>query len=309
MKIKFLSAVLSITILCPFCLNAFAIDGTSNSHVETLKSGISTTQVTALETGEETKIPEKPAVDQGPDIIVNGVSIREKAYTMNGNVTYVSIRSFVEALIPGAWVGSVNGALCANGNGFSMEARPGDPYFVVNGRYIYIPTLIHYSNYVTLAPIRTLGLALGGAVSWDPATQNIYVETCDVPLVSGDVYYNSNDLYWLSRIINAESGNQPLEGKIAVATVILNRVANPQFPNTIEGVVCQRKNGVCQFSPVRNGSIRREPNQNSVIAAKLALEGVRIANNSLFFNVAGLRSWASQNRPYVTTIADHSFYA
>ena len=95
------------------------------------------------------------------------------------------------------------------------------------------------------------------------------------PLASGDTFYNSESLYWLSRIIYAESGNQPLEGKIAVGNVVLNRVAHPQFPNTVKGVIFQAN----QFTPVQNGSINRTPSSESVIAAKLCLDGANTAGS------------------------------
>ena len=117
----------------------------------------------------------------------------------------------------------------------------------------------------------------------------------------------AGELYWLSHIINAESGNQPLSGKIAVGNVVLNRVANPRFPDTVYEVIHQRG----QFTPVSNGSIKLTPNAESVIAAKLCLDGANTVGNALYFlnPRTASNSWASRTRPYVATIGAHAFYA
>ena len=95
--------------------------------------------------------------------------------------------------------------------------------------------------------------------------------------------YNREDkLYWLSRIISAESRGEPLEGQIAVGNVVLNRVDSPDFPDTIYGVIFDDRWGG-QFTPVRNGTIYQEPTEQSIQAAKLCLEGVNVAKDSLYF--------------------------
>lgn len=86
---------------------------------------------------------------------------------------------------------------------------------------------------------------LGATVEWDAASSRILVVGSGTAIQSGDAFYPSEDLYWLSHIIYAESGTQLMEGKIAVGNVVLNRVNDPRFPNTVYGVVFQRN----QFTP------------------------------------------------------------
>lgn len=57
----------------------------------------------------------------------------------------------------------------------------------------------------------------------------------------------------LLRIVEAEAGCEDEEGRLLVANVVLNRVADKHFPDTIHEVVFQKENGVTQFSPVANG--------------------------------------------------------
>ncbi len=65
--------------------------------------------------------------------------------------------------------------------------------------------------------------------------------------------YTKADLRLMSSIINSEAGDEPYQGKLAVGIVVMNRVKSKVFPNTLKGVIYQPG----QFSPVRNGSLRK----------------------------------------------------
>lgn len=80
-----------------------------------------------------------------------------------------------------------------------------------------------------------------------------------------------NDLYILSHIISAESGNCDREMMIAVGSVVLNRVADDRFPDSIEEVVFQ-DNPTVQYSPTVNGSYYDDPTDEAVDVAKELLE-------------------------------------
>lgn len=82
--------------------------------------------------------------------------------------------------------------------------------------------------------------------------------------------YSDNDLYVLSHIISAESGNCSEDMMIAVGSVVLNRVADERFPDTIEEVVFQKD--PVQYSPTVNGSYWNEPTEGAVKVAEMLLE-------------------------------------
>ena len=85
--------------------------------------------------------------------------------------------------------------------------------------------------------------------------------------------YSDNDLYVLSHIISAESGNCSEDMMIAVGSVVLNRVEDERFPNTIEEVVFQPG----QYSPTWNGTYYNEPTDGAVEVAEMLLtEGSQI---------------------------------
>ena len=193
----------------------------------------------------------------------------------------------------------------------SLEQKESGEYAVVNGRYFYLADGLYELGGEMLWPLKELARMFGCEITWDAASGSINVDLTKVELISsGDEYYNSQDVYWLSRIIYAESGNQPLAGQIAVGNVVLNRVASAEFPDSIYGVIFDDRWGG-QFEPVRNGSIYQEPTEESVLAAKLVLEGASVAGNSLYFLSPSLTSnhWIMNNRPYVMTIGCHWFYA
>ena len=121
--------------------------------------------------------------------------------------------------------------------------------------------------------------------------------------------YDQEDLYWLSRIISAESRGEPLVGQIAVGNVVLNRTESDQFPDTVKEVVFDSQYAI-QFTPVANGTIYQEPAASSVLAAKLCLEGAEVAGDSLYFFAPAVSagSWITQNRTYYAAIGSHHFY-
>ncbi len=228
------------------------------------------------------------------------------ARLVGGGTTYVSLRAVSELLAPDAQVSWEGGRAWVRGDGLTLSARPGDVWMTVNDRALYIPHGVLLENGRTLVPIRVLAEALGGTVDWSRETGVTLTADKGRPAKPS---YSAEDLYWMARIISAESRGEPLLGKIAVGTVVLNRVASEEFPDTIYDVIFDRKWGV-QFQPVANGTVYDEPTEESVLAAKLVLEGARAAGDSLYFLAPDLTNnhWIMENRDYVTTIGCHWFY-
>lgn len=244
-------------------------------------------------------------IPEGPRILVDCVVVEAAAAFLYEQTTYVSLRSVTMALRPDAVVTWAGDHADVTADGLSMTVYPNKTYLVANGRYLYLPAGALLKDGTIMVPVRELAKALGAQVWWDATDGSVFLTSGTGAIVSGDEYYNADDLYWLSHIINAESGNQPLEGKIGVGNVILNRVHNALFPNTIYGVLFQRN----QFTPASSGSINKTPNEESVIAAKLCLDGAVVLPTALWFNTARCNSWASKHRPYVATIGAHAFFA
>jgi len=239
---------------------------------------------------------------------VNGQDlwVQAQARLVEGGTTYVSLRRVAQALAPDAAVTWEDGAAWVRGAGLTLSARPGDQWLTVNGRALYVPYEVRLEDGVTLVPVRALAQALGGKVDWSAQTGVTLTPGSGRP---GAAPYTEEELYWMSRIISAESRGEPLLGKLAVGTVVLNRVASDEFPGTVHDVIFDRKFGV-QFTPVANGTVYDEPTGESVLAAKLVLDGARAAGESLYFLAPDLTNdhWIMENQTYVTTIGCHWFY-
>lgn len=141
-------------------------------------------------------------------------------------------------------------------------------------------------------------------------TKSLLYSNTNISTRSASQSQNSDDVYWLSRIINSEAQGEPYEGQVAVGNVVLNRVKSPEFPNTIYGVIFEYYKNIPQFSPVADGTIYNTPSQSSIQAAKDSLNGSRPVGNSLyFFNPSkSAGTWIVQNRQYITRIGSHNFY-
>ncbi|MBE6653006.1 MAG: cell wall hydrolase [Ruminococcaceae bacterium] len=152
--------------------------------------------------------------------------------------------------------------------------------------------------------------AMNAKVTIREGYYDAFITSGDPTKVSwADTYYDSTDLYWLSRIISAEAKGEPLAGQIAVGNVVLNRVRSQQFPHTVKDVIFDTKYGT-QFSPVAVGTIYQAPTESSVRAAKICLEGYTLSTKMLyFFNPRiSTSSWIERTRPYIMTIGNHKFY-
>lgn len=230
-----------------------------------------------------------------------------------GATTYTPLRAFSNAVgidVDISWDPETCTAY-VNGEGLELSATVGKQYMTANGRCLYIPVGVINYNGSVIVPIRELAKIFNVGIVWHSEIPSISLETGDVRIIeSADTFYNADDLYWLSRLIYSESGNQPMDGKIGVGNVVLNRVADPTCPNTIYNVIFDNKYGV-QFSVTTTGTIYHTPNEESVIAAKICLEGYNVVGNALYFvnPVIGASSWFANTRVFVATIGEHVFYA
>ncbi len=114
----------------------------------------------------------------------------------------------------------------------------------------------------------------------------------------------SSDLYLLAKCVHAEARGEPYVGQVAVAAVILNRVKDAAFPNTISGVIYQP----WAFTAVNDGQINLEPNSTAYQAAQDALNGWDPTYGCLYYYnpVTATSKWIF-TRQTVVTIGKHVF--
>jgi N-acetylmuramoyl-L-alanine amidase len=246
-------------------------------------------------------LPSAAAVRTVP-VTVDGVTVIAEAHLENG-VTSVPLRTLLDAI--GGWNiywDRSSRAAVAHNDSTTIIAKPGEYEITVDGDTRATTCAVYIENGRTYVPLRVLGNSLGWAVEWDRALGGAAVTT-----ESGD--WTEEDLYWLSRVISAESRGESLTGQMAVGNVVLNRMASDKFPNTIKGVVFDRKHGT-QFEPVDNGTIYNTPTRSSVAAAKAVLAGQRVVGDCLYFYAPALSdgTWIRKNRLIYTAIGCHRFF-
>ncbi|MBL4936086.1 cell wall hydrolase [Clostridium sp. YIM B02515] len=121
------------------------------------------------------------------------------------------------------------------------------------------------------------------------------------------IYITDEDVYLMSQIVYAESRSEPYEGKVAVASVILNRLKNPGFPKSVEGVIKQKG----AFSCLKDGKIDVVPDKVSYSAVIEALKGNDPTNNAIFFYNPKIATstWMKQvSKSNVKPIGNHVFF-
>ncbi len=127
----------------------------------------------------------------------------------------------------------------------------------------------------------------------------------DSDSISSIIDVSRDDIMLLARIIYAEARGEAFKGQVAVGSVIVNRVEDGRFPDSIRAVINEQG----QFSSLLDGQANLYPDQEAIDAAKGALLGYDPTYQSIFFYnpaVATNLAWLS-NRPVVRHIGGHVF--
>lgn len=129
-------------------------------------------------------------------------------------------------------------------------------------------------------------------------------KSADSVAASSPVSAGSDEAYLLACMVHVESCGEPYEGQLAVANVILNRVRDPRFDNSIAGVIYAPG----QFPGAHNGTLDNilasGPNESCMQAAQEALAGVNNIGAYYYFN--GYVDTSSVSEYLV--IGGHTFY-
>lgn len=117
---------------------------------------------------------------------------------------------------------------------------------------------------------------------------------------------SSSDLQLMARAINGEARGEPYEGQVAIGAVILNRVKDSRFPNTIAGVIYQSG----AFTAVADGQINQAMEDEATVmkAARDAMNGWDPTGGAVYyFNPATATNKWIWSRPLIKTIGKHRF--
>ena len=116
--------------------------------------------------------------------------------------------------------------------------------------------------------------------------------------------YSQQDLQLMANAVYGEARGEPYEGQVAVAAVILNRIEDSEFPNTISGVIFQP----LAFTAVADGQIWLTPNARAKEAVLDAINGWDPTENAIYyFNPDTATSKWIWTRTQIKTIGKHIF--
>lgn len=132
--------------------------------------------------------------------------------------------------------------------------------------------------------------------------------------LAGTTRMSDKDYENLLAIVEAEAGGEDLEGRIMVANVILNRVADEEFPGDVTAVIWDRSGGSPQFSPTADGRIHTVTVSDTTReAVNRAIDGEDLSQGALYFiakNQAddGNIKWFDEHLTFLYQHGQHSFY-
>ena len=144
----------------------------------------------------------------------------------------------------------------------------------------------------------------------EETVEQVVVEVTPEALTGNSFSLEDQEYQVLLKIVEAEAGCEDTEVRMLVANVVMNRVRNGYFPNTVTEVVYQRQDGTAQFSPVSDGRIDTvNVSQGTIDAVARVMNGEDISQGALFFRSVRSRSgWFDQKLSRVLEHGNHIFY-
>lgn len=146
---------------------------------------------------------------------------------------------------------------------------------------------------------KTGAMLLRASAGWKPGA------TAPAELGSSNPY-SEEDVRLMAMAVYGEARGEPYIGQVAVAAVILNRVQDDRFPNTVAGVIFEPR----AFTAVDDGQFWQEPDETAYRAVYDAINGWDPTSNALFyFNPDTATSAWIWSRPQIKRIGKHIFCA
>lgn len=302
-------------------LDYITIDNEMNIYIETLlkNDGISELrrQVISVATSLIGKVPyqwggkaTKPGYDTSWWSI--GDDSKQKGLDCSGFVQWCYITAGYDSNIYNKLL-STTGMLDNLEPIMEDELSPGDLGFLHNGRsdrinhvgiYVGEGTWIHCSSQAKTVTVEKTDMFQVFKKMPTP-TDNINLNTV-YKNYNKECSYSEEDIELVAKLIVNEANSQGINGWIAVAEVVKNRLSADIFPDTVKEVIYQTD----QFA--NNKAIEgRTPSKEQITVAREVLAGnMSILNNPyvLFFRNAdgSTEDWGKYS--YFTTIVDHQFY-
>jgi len=209
------------------------------------------------------------------------------------------------------WDADNEAATLHTSNGGTIVMRNGVLVVTYNERRYAMDTAPFLANGRTYLPFRAVAELMNASVQWDEAERRATLssvapaEAQAAPQLTEAEPYAEEDLQLLAKLVQVEAGYEPYEGQLAIANIILNRVKDSRFPDTIRDVIYSGR----QFPPAHNGLLdKSEPNASSLRAARDALDGRNNIEDAVYFynpDVTGGPFW--DRLEVVAVIGNHAY--
>ncbi|MCR8657082.1 cell wall hydrolase [Paenibacillus endoradicis] len=217
-------------------------------------------------------------------VYVNGKRVSTTAIIQN-DYQLVPASFFRSMNVSVEWSKSYHSAVLSTSSiqiGFPIAQRHTD--YQIGGASVWkrdnLNTRTTLINGVTYVPLAYTAQKLGFSVQYDARVRAALISTGagDITALENKKQPTQDELHWLYQITEAEAGGESYTGKAAVAASILNRVADPEWPNSIIDTIFQvdyyNGRSYYQFSPVLDNRINTvTPSQDTIRAVQAALNG------------------------------------
>lgn len=264
-------------------------------------------------------LPGVASAEGAPKVVVNGRELAGAAMVPPGRIL-VPMRPLFEAMGATLYWDETLRAVRAFYPGHTVTLQVGNREAMTDGETVVLDAEPVLADGRMLVPLRFAVESLAGTVTWDQEQRAAVVTLPDDAMIPDTavappppiVPYTDEELALMVKVVNSEAFDEPYEGKVAVAAVILNRVRSPRFSaDTIREVLTAGAPNHCQFNVVCNGLMNRLPIQADTRQAVLAaLAGSDPSRGALFFaNLSSARYqsfWASLTR--TVAIGTHTFF-
>jgi hypothetical protein len=259
------------------------------------------------------------AIVEGAKVTIDGkdVAIADPIRISDGRLflPVAPLASLLGATV--AWDGDNEAATLHMPNGDSIQMRNGVPVVTHNGRRYAMDTAPFLANGRTYLPFRVVAELTSSTVQWDEAerratlTSGGAAEAAEARVAVASSLreaepYTEEEFQLLAKLVQVEAGYESYEGQLAIANIILNRVKDSRFPDTIRDVIYSGR----QFPPAHNGLLdKSEPNESALRATRDALDGRNNIEDAVYFYNPDVTGGAFWDRLEVVAVIGNHTYA
>lgn len=236
----------------------------------------------------------------------NGQTVEnEDTIILKDGILYASVSKLFDPMgIHVNWLDKAKLVSINDGDKY-VSFKVDDSMVIINNEVDNAPNATFVENGVSYVPFEYLMAFFPETYTYDSQflKVDIMTERLDPSkVIAKSLAYTDEDVLWLARIVDVEARDGSVIKKIAVANVVLNRVKDERFPNTVYDVIYASG----QFPPAhKSGFATSEPSMNSFIAVKRALEGENNVETCLYFNN---RPFSSKANDFYKNIEGDYFY-